>query len=71
MGAEVDPDRDGWPEYARAPRDVVPRRPVPPDAAPIPTGTVPVVHYEMTEHGVERVVEHLEVTEPVTGRNPR
>lgn len=67
MGAEQDPDRDGWPEYHRPPRDIVPRRARPPDD--IPSGTVEVVHYEMTPNGIERVAEHLEVTRPYTGRS--
>ncbi|WP_040832879.1 hypothetical protein [Nocardia brevicatena] len=67
MGAEQDPDRDGWPEYHRAPRDVVPRPPKPPDD--IPEGMAEVVHYEITADGIERVAEHVYVTAPYTGRN--
>ncbi|MEU1956139.1 hypothetical protein [Nocardia rhamnosiphila] len=67
MGAEQDPDRDGWPEYHRAPADIVPRPSLPADD--IPTGNVEVVHYEMTENGVERVVEQIYVTAPFTGRS--
>lgn len=64
MSAEQDFNR-GLPEYHRAPRDVVPRRALPADD--IPVGDVEVVHYEMTEDGIERVVEHIHITRPFTG----
>ncbi|MGW0006042.1 hypothetical protein ACWDT6_19660 [Nocardia grenadensis] len=67
MGAEQDPDRDGWPEYHRPPADIVPTPPLPADD--IPTGDQEVVYYEMTEHGVERVAERIFITEPFTGRS--
>ncbi|MGI5222279.1 hypothetical protein [Nocardia sp. CA-290969] len=67
MGAEKDPDRDGWPEYHRAPPDVVPRRSLP--AGDIPTGDHEIVHYEMTPDGIERVAERIYITAPFAGRS--
>ncbi|MEU2088048.1 MULTISPECIES: hypothetical protein [Nocardia] len=66
MSAEQDIN-DGLPEYHRAPPDVVPRRTLP--AEDIPVGDVEVVHYEMTEDGIERVTERLYVTAPYTGKD--
>ncbi|MED5813867.1 hypothetical protein VST63_16025 [Mycolicibacterium sp. 050232] len=36
----------------RAPRDVVPRTPLPADAPPVPTGPSTVTTHELDEHGI-------------------
>ncbi|MBA4855774.1 hypothetical protein [Nocardia farcinica] len=61
-----DPIRAAFEDYRRAPRDVVPRTPLPVDD--IPTGTAEVVYYEMTGDGIERITERIHVTTPYTGR---
>lgn len=66
MSAEQDIN-DGLPEYHRAPRDIVPRRTLPADD--IPEGMAEVVHYDVTEDGVERVAERIYVTTPYTGKD--
>ncbi|WP_280502434.1 hypothetical protein [Nocardia farcinica] len=62
-----DPLRAAFEDYQRAPRDVVPREPRPPDD--IPTGMAEVVYYEMTANGVERITEHVHISTPYTGRH--
>ncbi|WP_039800046.1 hypothetical protein [Nocardia araoensis] len=66
MSAEQDLSR-GFPEYHRAPPDVVPRRTLPADD--IPVGDVQVTYFEFTEEGIERVTENIYVTPPFTERS--
>lgn len=66
MNAEQDL-RDGFPDYNRAPKDVVPQQNK--DDRPLPTGVVDITHHDIVEDvdgfpaGIITTTERLTVTE--------
>ncbi|SUA02958.1 Uncharacterised protein [Mycolicibacterium fortuitum] len=50
----------------RAPRDIVPRPPVPADAPPIPTGPADVTEHTLDEHGITTTTGRAWIARPVT-----
>lgn len=56
---------DGFPEYEKPPRDVVPKGlvPVPTD---IPTGPAMVVSYDLTDDGITRTEERTFIGRTIT-----
>ena len=56
----------GFPEYHRPPRDIVPKAPVPADAPPIPAGPATYTEHEIDEEGVTTTHGHAWIAPAIT-----
>ncbi|QFS93788.1 hypothetical protein FIV07_23780 [Mycobacterium sp. THAF192] len=59
---------DGFPEYHRPPKDIVPNSAAE-DGPPIPVGPATVVHYEITDDGITRTEENVFVGRAITRKD--
>lgn len=57
---------DGFPEYQRAPKDIIPNQP---DDTPIPIGPATAVSYEITDDGITRTEENVFVGRAITRKD--
>ena len=59
---------EGFPEYHRPPKDIVPNTRTE-DGLPIPVGPATLVHYDITDNGITRTEENVFVGRTITRKD--